>query len=242
MKLLVFQHVPHEHPGLISTYAKENNISLHTIELWKKYSIPSLSNFDGLIIMGGPMGVYEGKETYPSKEDEIKTIKEGIGNIPMLGFCLGSQLMAYALGADVHPNIKNGKKVKEIGYYNIDVTSEGKQNPIFKDFTSPMEVLEWHGDAFELPKDSTLLATSPLCTNQAFSYKNASGLLFHFEFTPEMISKQIETDKQWIHQDFKLNEEKLIWQAQAKQNHMKTQSSRLLRNFISIILSRQITY
>lgn len=235
MKLLAFQHVPHEHPGLIAVYAKENNIRLDIIELWKSYSMPTLSDYDGLIIMGGPMGVYEGKDIYPSKEDEVKIIQEGAGKIPMLGFCLGSQLIAYALGADVYPNIRSGKKVKEIGYYTIDLTFEGKQSPIFKDFKQSVDVLEWHGDAFDLPKDAALLASSPLCRNQAFSYKNAFGLLFHFEFTPDMIAKQIETDKGWIHTDFELDEVKLLKQAREKESIMKEQSDKLMKNFLAVI-------
>src|SRR5579872_5007615 len=213
MRFLVFQHVPHEHPGLISGFAKENNIDLEIVELWRPYSIPSVLDYDALIIMGGPMGVYEDSSAYPSKENEIKAIQEGLGKVPMLGFCLGSELLAHALGANVYPNIQNGKKVKEIGYYQLDLTEEGLKSPLFKNFTSPIEVLEWHGDAFELPKKSTLLATSPLCHNQAFSYKNAYGLLFHFEFTPEMIAKQIEVDKTWIHEDLEINEKELLKQS-----------------------------
>src|SRR5579872_6686983 len=101
MKFLVFQHVPHEHPGLITEYCKNNNIELSIIELWKPYSIPKAEDFDALIIMGGPMGVYE---DYPSKNDEISFIKEALDKIPILGFCLGSQLLAYALGAKVYKN------------------------------------------------------------------------------------------------------------------------------------------
>jgi len=235
MKFLVFQHVLHEPLGLIAEFARKQNIELKIIKLWEPYKIPSVLNYDALIIMGGPMGVYEGPETYPSKKDEIKAIKESLGKIPMFGFCLGHQLLANVLGADVHPNIKNNKKIKEIGYYNIELTDEGKQNPLFKGFTSPIEVFQWHGDVCELPKDATLLASSPACRNQAFNYKNVFGIQFHFEITPKMINGLIDFDKEWIHTDFDLDENKLREQAKEKEKLMKAQSDRLLKNFVTVI-------
>jgi GMP synthase (glutamine-hydrolysing) len=235
MKFLVFQHVPHEPLGLIVDFATRKGIKLEIVELWKQYKIPSVLNYDALIIMGGPMGVYEGTDAYPSKKDELKAIKEGLGKIPMFGFCLGHHLLANALGAEVHPNSKNSKKIKEIGYYNIELTAEGKQNPLFKGFISPIEVFQWHGDVCELPKEATLLASSPLCQNQAFSYKNIFGIQFHFEITPEMIDGLIEFDQEWIHTDFDLDENKLLKQAKEKEKLMKIQSDKLLENFVALI-------
>ncbi len=235
MKFLVFQHVPHEHPGLITQFAKKHGIKLDVIEFWKKYKIPSFTSYDALIIMGGPMGVYEGKDVFPSKDDEVAVIKKALGKIPILGFCLGSQLLAYALGAKVHPNIKNGKHTKEIGYYDIDLTSEGQKNLLFDGFPPKTEVLQWHGDAFDLPNGAKLLATSTQCTSQVFSCKNAYGILFHFEFTLDMVEKQIMVDKDWIHKDFEIDEQELLNEAKRKENLMRRQSEMLLNNFLSII-------
>ncbi len=237
MRFLVFQHVPHEHPGLIADFADANNIRLDTVHLWKPYKIPSHSNYDALIIMGGPMGVYENEKQYPSKNDEVKAIREALGEMPILGFCLGSQLLAYAMGAEVGPNVVDGKQVKEIGYLDVSLTDAGKKSPLFKGFSSPIKVLQWHGDAFDLPEKATLLATSPLCTNQAFSHKNAYGLLFHFEFKPEMIAKQIEIDKKWIHECYEIDERSLLADAQACAVLMEEQCKKLLTNFVSIIIS-----
>ena len=234
MKFLVFQHVPHEHPGLISDFAQERGIKLNIVEFWKPYKIPPLTNHDALIIMGGPMGVYEAKDVFPSKDEELSIIKKILGKIPIFGFCLGSQLLAYALGAAVHPNIKNGKHIKEIGYYNVDLTKEGMESPIFRGFPQKFEVLQWHGDAFDLPKDTNLLASSTNCTNQVFSFHHAYGILFHLEFKPEMVEKQIEFDRQWIHKDFEIDEQKLLAEAKQKESLMRAQSETLLNNFLDI--------
>ena len=232
MKFLVLQHVAHEHPGLIADWAKARKVELQVIEMWKPYSLPKVNEVDALVMMGGPMGVYEGPDVFPSKEDELKFIKEALNKIPMIGFCLGAQMLANALGAKVYPNMRDDKKVKEIGYYNVDLTKEAVIDPIFKGFASPVNVLQWHGDAFDLPNDVTLLATSKDYHNQAFRYgKFAYAMTFHNEFTPEMVDNQIAIDKKWIHDNFEMNEEKLKTQAREYKEMMKTQCFQLFDNF-----------
>src|SRR3989338_458775 len=149
MKFLVFQHVSHEHPGRITSYCEEKGTGLDVIELWKPYKIPSLTTYDALIIIGGPMSVYE---DFRSKEDEVAAIKLALKNrIPVLGICLGSQLLAHALGASVYPNNVDGKRIKEVGFFGVDLTEEGRKDRLFKGFTPTVKVLQWHGDAFDIP-------------------------------------------------------------------------------------------
>lgn len=129
MKVLVLQHVPHEHPGYIAEYAKEKNIALDVLEFWGPYSLPVVNEYAGIMILGGPMGVYE---DFPSKNDELALIKKHADTVPMLGICLGSQLLAYALGAKVQPN----EKGKEVGYYDVELTRAARESSILRGFPS----------------------------------------------------------------------------------------------------------
>lgn len=236
MKFLVFQHVPHEHPGLISKFAHEKGyIQLDIVELWKPYAIPDPKDYQALIVMGGPMGVYEDKDLFPSKDAEIKFIQNNIGNLPMIGFCLGAQLLAHAFGTAVYPNNIDGKIQKEIGYYDTFLTQEGQSSPIFKGFSQTFTAMQWHGDTFDIPKDAVHLASSTLCKNQAFSYKNIFGIQFHCEFTPEMIKKQIEVDNQWIHENFSFSEAYVLKQAEDYAAKMERQNTQLFNNLLEII-------
>ena len=237
MNILVFQHVAHEPLGLIAEYMNKKGIKFSIVEFWKPYKIPAIDGFDALIIMGSPMGVYDGSDKFPSKEDEVNFIKNALGKIPIIGFCLGSQLLAYVLGAEVKQNIINGKIKKEIGYYNVDLTEEGLKDLIFKNFSSPVKVLEWHGDAFTLPKGAVLLATSPDCINQAFRYgEKTYGILFHNEFTPAMVNNLISLDYDWIHKDFEFNDAKVRQEAEDYKSLMQKQCSMLMDNFLALTL------
>lgn len=239
MKFLVLQHVPHEHPGLLALPAAQNGVGLEVIELCKSIRIPSSTDdYKALIIMGGPMSVYDSDSAYPSKRDELRAMSKFLEEKkPVLGICLGSQLLAHALGANIYPNVIDDKRVKEIGYHTIDLTEEGFKNPLFRGFSSPVKVLQWHGDAFELPLNSQLLATSKFCRNQAFACGNAYGTLFHFEFTPEMVQKQIEVDREWIHKDHQVDEEELVREAHKNKALMEEQSRKFFSNFLSIVIS-----
>lgn len=226
--VLVLQHVPYERQGYIADYMQAHDIGFEVVRLWEPYALPDVSRYSALIIMGGPMGAYE---DYPSRNDEVALIKAAIGAVPMLGICLGSQLIAHALGARVYPNERDAKPAKEIGYDTVRLTPEGAANRLFKGFDPDVRVLQWHGDAFDLPGGASLLATAHRCRNQAFAYKNAYGLLFHLELTPEMVQGLAEVNREWTHEHFDLDEEALGQEARELAPLMKTQCYRLLDNF-----------
>ena len=224
-KLLVLQHVAHEPLGYIAEYANEKGISIDVVKLWETSVIPPPEGYAGIIIMGGPMGVYE---DFTSKTGELTLIRNVVGRVPLLGICLGSQLLAHALGAKVYPNPGG----KEIGYYDLELTEAGKTSTLFRDFSPSFKALEWHGDAFDLPAGAELLVSSKACKNQAFSFKNAYGVLFHLEFTSEMVRNLIVVDREWTRKNFELDEAKLVHDAENFARLMKQQCYLLLDNFL----------
>jgi len=142
----------------------------------------SLDDWDALIILGGPMAVYEA-ESEPCLKDELTLIKTAMAeDIPTLGVCLGSQLIAAAAGARVYAG-----PVKELGWNSVELTEAANTDALFSGFPSTLPVFQLHGDTFDLPPGATLLASSPAYVNQAFRIGNhVYGLQFHIEVTDEL--------------------------------------------------------
>ena len=187
--VLMLKHISIEGGGTIEDYLKSNRWEIEKRELQDGDSVPSKLDYDAIIILGGPMNVYE-EDKYPFLKDEDRLIKEAIKKeIPTLGICLGAQLIAKAAGAKVTKN-----KVKEIGWYKVSLTDAGKKDPVFKGLGESFYVFQWHGDTFGIPENGKLLATAELCTNQALRVgKNIYGLQFHMEVTDKMIYEWIDT-------------------------------------------------
>jgi GMP synthase (glutamine-hydrolysing) len=181
--VIVFRHVPHEGLGTIASALNRYGLSPRTVDIARgRPALPPVKSLAGLIVMGGPMGVYE-QDRYPFLKRELDYIGKVVdAGKPVLGICLGSQLIAHALGARVYPNRK-----KEIGWYRVHLTSEGKKDPLMKGANAPW-VFQWHGDTFDLPKGARRLASSTLCKNQAFRFgQNVYGLQYHLEVNKDMI-------------------------------------------------------
>lgn len=172
------QHVPYEGLGYIEKWVKDNGYSLTVTKIYEDYKFPDQDDFDMLVIMGGPMGTYE-EDSYPWLKDEKLFVRKAIdSDKAVLGICLGSQIIANALGAAVYSN-----KEKEIGWLPIAFADKESQVLFGSETVSPI-VFQWHGDTFDLPAGTKLLASSEACVNQAFSYKEkVIGLQFHFEAT-----------------------------------------------------------
>jgi GMP synthase (glutamine-hydrolysing) len=184
MNVLVLRHVPHEHLGTLALALRSNNLAYEYVNFYEDAnSNVSVDDSSALIILGGPMNVYE-TDKYPFMEMEDVLIKGAIEkDIPVLGICLGAQLIAKSLGAQVTKN-----RETEIGWYPLKITDEGSKDYLFKQLSVEETVFQWHGDTFEIPSGAAHLAESPLCLNQAFRFgSSVYGLQFHIEVTPEMI-------------------------------------------------------
>lgn len=184
----MLQHVPYEGLGNIEKWALAKRVEITATPFWKNPLIPSLEDVDWLVVMGGPMNIYEEKK-YPWLSQEKKAIEQAIiKGKKVLGVCLGAQLIADVLGVKVTKNPE-----KEIGWFPIQWTEEARQMPLFQPFPKEMMVFHWHGDTFDLPKDTVHLAQSEACKNQAFLYQNrVLALQFHMETTLEGVSLLLE--------------------------------------------------
>lgn len=174
---VILQHVAWEGPGLIASEARKRGKEIKVIRMDMGQSLPTPEEVDGLVVMGGPMGVYE-DDKYSFLTEECRLIAELVHRQrPVLGVCLGSQLLAKALGAKVFPGHQS-----EIGFGSVELTAEGGQDPLFAKLDSPLPAFHWHGDTFDLPSGAVLLASSEIYPHQAFRFgKFAYGLQFHVE-------------------------------------------------------------
>lgn len=184
MHAVILQHHPIEGPGSMTPWLASHATSSQIIRLDAGEKCPAPEVVDLLIVLGGPMSVND-EETFPWLREEKSFIRQVIDRQrPVLGICLGSQLIASALGAEVRPN-----PYKEIGWLPI----EGLETNTAMTLPSTT-VFQWHGDTFALPTGAILLARSSACVHQAFLYKdNVLALQFHLESTPELIQRFIET-------------------------------------------------
>ena len=212
-RLLVLQHLKIEGPGLFEKFAKERDLKIEIIRLDKKDNLPQTEKGDLILIMGGPMGVKDiGSERYPWLKLERDFVKRELENKrPIIGVCLGAQLLASAAGGDVEI-LKYGlppKALPEIGWSQIFIN---KSNNEFKElFEEPFHVLHWHGDRILLPNKAVLIAISVRCKEQFFRIGDfAYGLQFHIEATESMIEELIKEDKEFIYRALGLNGQKIL--------------------------------
>ena len=186
----VIQHIHCETLGTIAEALDREGITIQSVRVFAGEQIPKeMGAAAGLIVMGGPVGVYE-QDRYPFLRDEICLIEQALTEKKaILGVCLGSQLLAAVLGA----RVAKGKQ-KEIGWYPVTLSRAAMADPLWKGIESPFTAYHWHGDVFELPRGAEALASSALTPYQAFRYgKNAYGFLFHMEVTEKIIQEMVQT-------------------------------------------------
>lgn len=181
MQVHVLQHVAFEGLGSMAAYWKKQNASVSYTHFWAEGVLPAPESVDFLIILGGPMSVND-EQALPWLVAEKTFVKACIElKKPVLGICLGAQLIASALGASVYKAAQ-----KEIGCFPIK--NKASEESLFQ-FQNNGIVFHWHGETFDLPAQAQLLASSQICENQAFQiFDHVMGLQFHLETTPESLA------------------------------------------------------
>ncbi len=186
MKIHYLMHVPFEGLGSIETWALGNGHRLSATRLYDYEMIPEIGDFDWLVVMGGPMGIYD-EEDYPWLKAEKILIRQAVqcGKV-VIGICLGAQLIADILGAKV----RRGKH-REIGWFPVTTTPFARE--VFSELPGELTVFHWHGDTFDIPDGAERIAGSEGCENQAFVFnKRVFGFQFHLETTGESARALIE--------------------------------------------------
>jgi GMP synthase-like glutamine amidotransferase len=188
MRIHVLQHVPFEGSAGIGAWAERQGHPVATTHLYCGDPPPALDVFDRLVVMGGPMGIYDEQgHTWLATEKAFLRRAVDAGK-SIVGVCLGAQLLADVLGARVYRNAH-----REIGWFPIDLTAEGGADPVFGPLAPGLSVYHWHGDTFDLPPGAVHLARSAGCAQQAFLYGGrVLGLQCHLETTPASLAGLVE--------------------------------------------------
>jgi len=189
LKALILMHAPYEGPGSFGEVLRDSGASVTTVRLYETPDAPLVeTEFDLIVSLGGPQNADDvATHSWLARETEMlaRAAREGR---KVLGICLGAQILARALGATLHLGT-----AREIGFSPIEVSEEGKGDPILAGLKEAETVMHWHQDTFDLPKGAVQLASSAITPNQAFRLgRHAYGLQFHLEVTPELLAEWLD--------------------------------------------------
>ncbi|WP_457550457.1 type 1 glutamine amidotransferase [Archaeoglobus sp.] len=185
MKVVAIQHAPTEPMGYIEDILRERKIEYEYVKVYETNEV-KVGYATHIVVMGGPMGVYEEKE-FPFLSQEKELIRQAIkSGTPILGVCLGAQLIASALGKDVYPF------KRELGWFKVE---KYEDDEVVKNLPDKLIVFQWHNDTFDLPDGAKLLYIGDEVRNQAFRFEKAIGLQFHLEMTPELVETWVKNEE-----------------------------------------------
>jgi GMP synthase-like glutamine amidotransferase len=231
--ILVIQNIGCEHLGNLSRLFESDGYNVLLLNSQKDLIPKDLISYSGIIILGGPMSVYD---NYEYLKDQQKLIKKAVDmKIPTLGVCLGSQLIAEAMGGKVYPG-----NLKEIGWHDIEITENGSRDIFNGIATFKNKVFQWHGDTFQLPESAIILAKSDTYI-QAFRINTAIGIQFHIEVNESMIEEWIRIYSKEI-MDLKLDEKNIIPQQKEQIINLHILCKLVYNNFKKMIYDYSYKY
>jgi len=176
MRVLVIMHVESEGPGIFGELLQAAGAQAQIARLHLGDALPEPRELDAALSLGGPMNVYE-EERYPFLREETRFLQAAAArDLPVLGICLGAQMIAKAAGAAVTKN-----PVEEVGWSTVRLTAAGREDPLFRGLPARLPVFQWHGDTFGIPPGGVLLAAGEDCWHQALRFRRSYGLQFHLE-------------------------------------------------------------
>ncbi len=230
-KVLVIKQILREGPGIIGMELLRLGLDMVTIDAYAGEHLPkNLDGYGALIVLGGPMGAFE-EDVYPFITEELRLMHLALKeSVPVLGVCLGAQLLARVAGARIYSGSK-----KEIGYYKVSLTEEGRNDPLMEGLPGELAVFQWHGDTFDLPEGAVNLASSELYENQMFRLgSSAYGIQFHLEVTAEMVTDWVKSQKEEI-ENAGLDTEKILLANNARLPMVHKSGAVIIKRFLELI-------
>jgi len=228
---LVLRHSQAEGLGLLGNALREQGIQHRVVDVARGEPAPKdVRGLGGIIILGGAMGAYEG-DKYPLLGMEMGLIEKAItAGRPVLGVCLGAQLIAQVLGARVFPG-----ETREVGWAPITLTTDGEDDPLFVGSGSTMTVFHLHADTYELPPDGVNIATSAMYEQQAFRWGDlVYGFQFHLEFTESIVGRlAAEADSQRFMTEAGADVKKILAETPARIRDLTDVAHRVFENYFS---------
>ena len=220
--VLLVQNTRIEGSGYLGELLESDGFEITSVNA-KHEQLPS-KEFSMAVILGAPESA---NDDLPYLRAEQQLIKNYVDNdIPVLGICLGSQLIAKTFGANVYRGPK-----QEIGFYNdLKISNDSS---LFSGFTNPFTVFHWHGDTFDLPKGAVRIASSEHYLNQAFQYKSAVGLQFHLEVNEEMVNLWIDNTEEKLEKIPYINPQKIRSDINGNISTVKSNMKTFYNNFKS---------
>lgn len=225
-RLLVVQNAVCEHLGTLKRMFEHDGFSIDTVLAVREHLPDTLEGYDALIVLGGPASAYDDL-AYLRREEML--IQDALKHdMPMLGICLGSQLLAKVSGARVYKG-----HVKEIGWYTVSITEHGLRS-VFRGLDDSILVFHWHNDTYDLADNAVRLAYSSHYPNQAFMLGNAIGIQFHVEVDGHMVQEWVEEYRQEV-QDAGISIDALMHDIRHRAGMLEHTANILYRNFRSMI-------